>query len=1029
MSSNLRSMLFLIYRRIAPETVITNIARQIEPKFEPIKYMYSAFGEEQFSRPAKELFSYYSTDQISALLKEVSAEVQGYWRNDIDSPKELAKIGNLNVFELLNYYTRDVLVETDEGIVCEFSRLLGWRDITHLLSEDLFTTSFLAKVDVDHGRERYNFSWPDVVKTNNMRLNILLQRGLADNHFHLNASNPVFDIKWVLMMNHIFSGSKSIIKRTLCDYDEKWLSANVETFSHPDKRLTMYQLAYRAAVIRAILCKWVNNESFIFFEQLFKKERFQELCSQLNSEELTTEEQDKFYNFYNRYNAYPYFDPFVNEDIDYLQELEKEKVFSKEKLAKINLDKNIRGLHIVLKETVRAYSRRFLLDFLGGNSEYLEDIYDTEMSSYISRNSMVFNSKSFDYAMPNNFIGDEQHFLDGERRLMYDLFKRSFTSSNDIDKQYLELFYLYLLIKIRIRQEMVQSNDRYGFDNFSLYQDRKDDMFYNMPQNRLYRYYYAINNLFNNENVKSLELRLIPPGDVPSLSKRISEIEKVVAMDYHPSNLKPETNWVVKNSEGKLVFNKNIEAKDVVKERGDESKSLLKDNTYYVLHFPKKDDITTERFGKYYGKYDDNDAVAKLLKASKVPSRHHEHREYLRKTADVIIKLRETHYLMAKKILGIDACSNELNCRPEVFAPAFRYLSNHLVEKNSIFQSLDPAPPQHSLKMTYHVGEDFYDIIDGLRAIDEAIRFLNLRDGSRVGHALALGINARKWYTSKNNVIILPIQNMIDNLAWMCSRIRKYGSDKFAPFCERIERDFERFYDNVYGLDGKEAVTIKRYFDSWRLRGHDPSLVSGKEAKDENGNKYYEYTINKNPIIYCEYDKYLFNSNYGTNASNAARGLFYRYHYDTKAKVMGTKNIRYDITNDYIAVVEQLQIMMQQIVADRRIGIETNPSSNILISRIDGYHEHPLQNLYPIKPNDRGAAQNFVSINTDDKGVFNTCIENEYALIACAMGEIKDSDSNALYSQSQILDWLDEIRVMGLEQSFVKVDLTETLRR
>lgn len=33
---------------------------------------------------------------------------------------------------------------------------------------------------------------------------------------------------------------------------------------------------------------------------------------------------------------------------------------------------------------------------------------------------------------------------------------------------------------------------------------------------------------------------------------------------------------------------------------------------------------------------------------------------------------------MAKKVLGIDACSSEIGCRPEIFATAFRYLSNHI---------------------------------------------------------------------------------------------------------------------------------------------------------------------------------------------------------------------------------------------------------------------------------------------------------------------------------------------------------------
>ena len=60
-------------------------------------------------------------------------------------------------------------------------------------------------------------------------------------------------------------------------------------------------------------------------------------------------------------------------------------------------------------------------------------------------------------------------------------------------------------------------------------------------------------------------------------------------------------------------------------------------------------------------------------------------------------------------IKGIDACANEIGCRPEVFAQYYRYLLDYS------FMETDGSV--HSLMATYHVGEDFFDIVDGLRAI------------------------------------------------------------------------------------------------------------------------------------------------------------------------------------------------------------------------------------------------------------------------------------------------------------------------
>lgn len=87
----------------------------------------------------------------------------------------------------------------------------------------------------------------------------------------------------------------------------------------------------------------------------------------------------------------------------------------------------------------------------------------------------------------------------------------------------------------------------------------------------------------------------------------------------------------------------------------------------------------------------------------------------------------------------------EIGCRPEVFGWVFRVLKNTTeAEVNPLYGERLPQ-----LKITYHVGEDFLDVADGLRAIDEAIRFLQLDYGDRLGHALALGVDVRKWYTVK----------------------------------------------------------------------------------------------------------------------------------------------------------------------------------------------------------------------------------------------------------------------------------------
>ena len=72
---------------------------------------------------------------------------------------------------------------------------------------------------------------------------------------------------------------------------------------------------------------------------------------------------------------------------------------------------------------------------------------------------------------------------------------------------------------------------------------------------------------------------------------------------------------------------------------------------------------------------------------------------------------------------GVDGASNELHAPPEPFAPSFR-----LVRRAGIPRA------------TFHVGEDFLHLLTGIRAVAEALTFLDLRSGDRVGHATALAL-------------------------------------------------------------------------------------------------------------------------------------------------------------------------------------------------------------------------------------------------------------------------------------------------
>lgn len=413
---------------------------------------------------------------------------------------------------------------------------------------------------------------------------------------------------------------------------------------------------------------------------------------------------------------------------------------------------------------------------------------------------------------------------------------------------------------------------------------------------------------------------------------------------------------------------------------------------------------------------------------------------------------RERYPVQAQRIRGIDAASEEIGCRPEVFAQAFRYLKNHAqaYEEDGVAGTITKYPDEKSDKIkklpdlciTYHVGEDFLDIVDGLRAIDEAVSFLNMRCGDRLGHALALGVDVEEWYESKANRILISQMDYLDNLVWLYAKIRKFQVEDCEDTVRYIEKKYDEYFRIVY-LNNmsdsyfqkiiKEAIqyyterkiqnnygsaacyfSINTYYDSWKLRGDNPANFKCGYFKLDCGIKmgWDEYSINK-----------LFPENYRIRYNPEAAYLFHLYHYSPRVKTEGEKKKEIKINPCIIKAVKKIQKKMQWVVGQKGIGIETNPSSNALIGTFKRYDKHPILNWYnkglTLDSGDmRNVPQIHVSINTDDQGIFATYIENEYAYLALALEKMKDSKGNPKFSRTLIYEWLDNVRKMGLVQSF-----------
>lgn len=883
--NNLRASIDTLFRKIFPDTAFRVFFNALSQNH----FYESAWTNSSESHQIFNHLPYYSHDEISNVWQKIEDD----WAKDSDTDKA-------SVFRLLYEFTKHVLVQDGNTIGVDFANLLRWRELSHLVGEDILTTCFLAQRDKVSGHQRSFFAWSPILPTNNARLKELLAKGTAENHFHLGGSAPHSDISWIALMNKITDR-----KQQFKDYLEE---GKLEPNSHYAENGTsseLYILTIKACYIRLLL---------------FDK---------LNGIQEGTESSSLF-------------------------------------------DENT--IENILKPASNSHSSLELITLLPDIQRHinsLRHLYGKTLDPNVSYGDP-------DYCIPKNIDGDNMNgniLLCGERKFLYDCYQ-AFFSEDKRFKAYADLFYAYLIIKSQFREEMIQINKNVGFANFSLYQGRKD--IFIKESGILYQR--AISNMavkgsFKNQTIKSLEARFKP---MTTKDKNIETINKLDAAIHSKCFSKKGYNPI------------NAYLKP--------NKGKKKELFFFVPHFIKHKD--KEKGGEGIK----DEIFAQICRDSAS-------RKGTEQEAKALVALRSSMSKEANRIKGIDAASSETNCRPEAFAQAYRYIKYHRIDGR--YDNLREKKDLPVLKATFHAGEDFYDIVDGLRAIDESIKFLNLGDGDRIGHALALGVGVKEYYEGKHRDLMLPKQWHLDNIIWLISRINKYNLYEYATYVNFLKSEYRSLFNEIYGqIENIGEVSPEFYYESWKLRGDDPALYKTGT---------YVERVNIDFWQRCgENERY---PERGKRKEDSVSKLYHHYHFNAKAKKIGAEIKRFKIEPVYIKIVTEVQKHYQKEIAASHLGIETNPSSNCLIGTFKRYDKHPIINFFnlglELNPEKiQECPQLFVSINTDDQGVFNTYLENEYALMALALEKIEDEDGNKKYKPAMIYDWLDRIRQMGLEMSF-----------
>lgn len=318
----------------------------------------------------------------------------------------------------------------------------------------------------------------------------------------------------------------------------------------------------------------------------------------------------------------------------------------------------------------------------------------------------------------------------------------------------------------------------------------------------------------------------------------------------------------------------------------------------------------------------------------------------------------------AKKYLpyvGIDIAGSDTKSRPYDFAHIIRY------GKRMGFENF-----------TYHIAEDFYDLADGLRAIDELLLHAEWNRKNRISHALALFTDAKQYYQKRHYKMVMPVHMMLDNYAWLLLWADRLKVTLPAKVRESMEEQVETLYIKFRTANNPAKLpmwNLRDYQQSMLLRGED---AVGPRVGIGSPDKYEDTRYSTNPKVARAW-----------NNPNAIQ-IHRFYKEDKNAYTIGQRIETGSMPkcDEFLVLIEKIQHALIKRIRSRKIRVESCPTSNYHIGNFDKYDELPIVEM--LSPNN-AKREISASINTDARAIFDTSLDNEYSLMAISLHKKKYS--------------------------------------
>ncbi|WP_052141000.1 antiviral RADAR system adenosine deaminase RdrB [Pseudoalteromonas piratica] len=457
-------------------------------------------------------------------------------------------------------------------------------------------------------------------------------------------------------------------------------------------------------------------------------------------------------------------------------------------------------------------------------------------------------------------------------------------------------------------------------------------------------------------------------------------------------------------------------------------KHSINENIHFVIHFSRSLKLKDKKEDKYLSEYRES-LKKQILSFQKLNNSVH--------FADIQIpndvEITDKCIDLRKAVRGYDVAGNENDLPIEMFAPALRVIRSSKHPSASLFGKRFQKP-----FLTVHAGEDYSHLLSGLRSIDEAVIFCEFKQGDRLGHALALGVNPEQW-AKRQNTAYVSLGDHLDNLVWCYQKALKVSlkAPSLAGVIPLLQDKINFWRSHLYEDIQVSNVSTRDMFEAWKLRRNCPSTYNFSSQKDGVPNVDTLDPAMTDWII--DFDR-----NNGTRPSRAAYSLWQRYlnvenrndSYISKRRIPVSisccpklddepfsieQGRLYDsVSKLELDLYEAIQDMQMEQYAAKGIIIEACPTSNIYIGRFKHYFEHPIYRWDPPEQEwlrEGGTYNRFgirkgsivVCVNTDDAAIMPTTIQNEHRVLQ------KAAQEHYKVGVIKAEEWIERIRKRGIE--------------